>query len=83
MSLSDEPPVETMTGLRVLAIFSIRIQSLMSELAILMIGSSSSTQRSTDASSNGVAIGMQPLWRMAFDQRRVSSPWTAACRASS
>ena len=37
MSLSDEPPVETITGLRVLAILSIRNQSLRSELAILMI----------------------------------------------
>ena len=31
-----------------------------SELAILMIGRSSSSQKSTDASSNGVAIGIQP-----------------------
>ena len=37
MSLSDEPPVDTITGLRVVAILSIRIQSLRSELASLMI----------------------------------------------
>ena len=61
MSFTDAPPVETMTGLRVLAIFSIRTQSFMSELAILMISMPSSTHRSTDASSNGVAIRMQPL----------------------
>ena len=56
--------------MRVVAIFSISTQSLRSELAILMIGSSSSTQRSTDASSNGVAIGMQPLSRIGLDQLR-------------
>ena len=64
-SFSEEPPVETMTGLRGVAIFSISTQSLTSELAILMIWMPSSTQRSTDASSNGVAIGMQPALRIA------------------
>ena len=37
MSLSELPPVEAMTGLRVRAICSIKIQSLISELANLMI----------------------------------------------
>ena len=35
MSFSDEPPVEAITGLRVLAIFSIRNQSLRSEVGDL------------------------------------------------
>ncbi len=65
MSLSELPPVETMTGLRVVAIFSISIQSFRSELAILMIWTPSSWHRSTEASSNGVAIVMQPALRMA------------------
>ncbi len=39
--------------------FSSSGQSLRSELATLMIGKSNETQRSTDDSSNGVAIGMQ------------------------
>ena len=65
MSLSEEPPVEAMTGFRVLAIFSIRNQSFRSELASLRICTPSSTHRSTDFSSNGVADGIQPLFRMA------------------
>jgi hypothetical protein len=63
-SFWEVPPLEQMTGLRVLAIFSINGQSLMSELAILMIGNPSSTHNSTDLSSNGVAIGMPPDLRM-------------------
>src|SRR5215218_4165819 len=47
----DAPPVETMTGFRVFAIFSSNDQSVMSELAILMISMPRSSQRSTDASS--------------------------------
>ena len=42
------------------------IQSLRSELAILMMGMPSSTQRSTERSSKGVAVGMQPALRMAL-----------------
>ena len=60
VSFSDDPPSEAMTGSLVLAIFSIRTQSLMSELAILMILTPNSTHRSTEASSKGVAAGMQP-----------------------
>ena len=48
MSLREEPPVETITGFLVLAIFSIRIQSLQSELAILRMGMPSSQQKSTE-----------------------------------
>ena len=56
---------ETMAGFFAFAIFSIRIQSLQSELAILRMGIPSSQQKSTELSSNGVAIGMQPAARMA------------------
>src|SRR3954469_23751143 len=66
MSLMDAPPVDTITGLLVEAIFSIKGQSFKSELAILIMGRSNSSQRSTDASSNGVAIGIQPLSLIAF-----------------
>ena len=47
------PPVETMTGFLVFAIFSIRTQSFKSELAILIIGIPRFEQRSTDRSSKG------------------------------
>src|SRR5512135_195868 len=60
MSFSGEPPVDTIAGFLVLAMVSISGQSLMSELAILIIGRPSSTQRATDASSKGVAMGMHP-----------------------
>ena len=60
-SFSLAPPEETITGLRIDAIFSINGQSFMSELAIFIIGISNSTQRSTDSSSKGVAIGIQPI----------------------
>src|SRR3954470_10276343 len=66
MSLMEAPPVDTITGLLVEAIFSIKGQSFKSELAILIIGKSNSSQRSTDASSKGVAIGIQPLSLIAF-----------------
>ena len=46
--------VDAITGFRVFAIFSSNVQSVMSELAILMISIPSSTQRSTLRSSNGV-----------------------------
>ena len=65
MSLSELPPVETMTGLRAVAIFSISIQSLRSELAILRIWTPSSWHRSTDVSSNGEAIVTHPAFRVA------------------
>ena len=55
--------MDTMTGLRVLAIFSMRIQSLRSELAILMISTPSSSHRSTEASSKGVDMHTQPELR--------------------
>ncbi len=55
MSFSEEPPSEAITGRRALAIFSINTQSLTSELASLTILIPSSTQRSTEASSKGVA----------------------------
>ena len=42
MSFSELPPVETITGFRAVAIFSMSIQSLRSELAILMIWTPSS-----------------------------------------
>ena len=64
-SLSDVPPVEQSIGLRVFAIFSISSQSLTSELASLISGNPSSMQKSTDFSSNGVAIGMQPAFLIA------------------
>src|ERR1700735_4568950 len=64
-SLRDDPPVETTTGFFVLAIFSIRTQSFKSELASLMIGIPSSTQRSTERSSKGVAVAVNPAWRIA------------------
>ena len=63
--MSELPPVETMTGLRVVAIFSISNQSLRSELAILMICTPSSWHRSTEASSNGEAMVTQPALRVA------------------
>src|ERR1700753_4059762 len=66
MSLSDDPPVDTMTGFFVFAIFSINIQSFRSELAILIIGMPSSTHRSTERSSKGVADGIQPALRIAL-----------------
>src|ERR1700690_1821303 len=59
MSLSDMPPMETMTGFFAFAILSMSIQSLQPELAILMNGISKYSMRSTDFSSNGVVIGMQ------------------------
>ena len=59
MSFNEEPPVEAMTGFFVLAIFSIKIQSLISELASFMISIPSSVHKSTDLSSNGVAIGIR------------------------
>ena len=56
IDFSSEPPVENdAPACRVVAIFSIRNQSLMSELAILMMSTPNSTHRSTEASSNGVA----------------------------
>ena len=64
-SLSEQPPVDTMTGFRVVAIFSMRTQSLPSELAILMIWTPSSWHRSTEASSNGEAMVTQPALRVA------------------
>src|SRR5579862_1204817 len=73
MSFMDEPPVETITGFFVFAIFSIRIQSLQSELAIFRIGMPSSQQTSTELSSNGVAIGMQLASRTAFTRAANSS----------
>ena len=57
---------DSITGLFVFAILSIRIQSLRSELAIFRIGISSCSHRSTEASSNAVAIGIQPACRMAL-----------------
>ena len=66
MSFSDDPPLEAMTGLPVVAIFSISTQSLMSELAILMICTLSSTHLSTETSSNGVAIVIIPFSRTAL-----------------
>ena len=74
MSFSEDPPVETITGWRAVAIFSISIQSLRSELAILMIGMPSSTHRSTDASSKGVAMGTQPRLPDGLDHRREVVP---------
>ena len=64
-SLSEQPPVLTMTGLTQLASFSISTQSLPSELASLRICTPSSRHRSTDASSNGVAMVTHPALRMA------------------
>jgi hypothetical protein len=49
-SLRDDRPSKTMTGL-VRAIFSIRSQSLRSELAILMMGMPSLQQKLTERSS--------------------------------
>ena len=66
MSLSDDPPVETITGFLVLAIFSSSSQSFRSELATFKMGSPSSTHRSTERSSNGVAVAMHPPCRMAL-----------------
>ena len=73
MSFSEDPPVETMTGFLVFAIFSIRIQSLQSELAILRMGMPNSQQKSTELSSNGVAIGIQLPSRIAFTMAAKSS----------
>ena len=71
MSFSEEPPVETITGFFVLAIFSISSQSFRSELAILRIWMPSSQQRSTDFSSNGVAMRNAAGLPDRLDQRRV------------
>jgi hypothetical protein len=71
ISFRDDPPVETMTGFLVVAIFSIRIQSLMSELAILMSSTPSSTQSSTETSSNGGGHGDAARLSDGVDQRRV------------
>ncbi len=64
-SRSDEPPVEMTTGFFVVAIFSIRNQSLMSELAILRICTPNSTHLSTETSSKGVAMVIRPHFRVA------------------
>src|ERR1700730_4932797 len=72
-SLRDEPPVETITGFFVFAIFSIRTQSLQSELATLRMEMPSSQQKSTELSSNGVAMGMQLASRMAWTSLAKSS----------
>ena len=64
MSFSGVPPNEMMHGLRVVAIFSSSSQSFESALAILMIGRLNSTHQSTDFSSKGVAMGMQPDFLM-------------------
>src|SRR6266481_1980123 len=73
MSFKDDPPVDTMTGFFVFAIFSIRIQSLQSELAIFKIGIPNSQHRSTELSSKGVAMGMQLAARIAFTSWEKSS----------
>jgi len=46
----------------VLEIFSIKGQSLESELAIFIIGKSKYSHKSTESSSKGVAIGIQPTF---------------------
>jgi len=61
MSRSEAPPVEAITGLRVVAIFSIRNQSRMSELASLRMSTPNSTALSTEVSSNGVTM-VSMLW---------------------
>src|SRR3990167_11025660 len=48
ISFSDEPPVEAITGFFVFAILSKRIQSLISALAILIIGRSNFSHKYTD-----------------------------------
>ena len=53
---------DTITGLLVEAIFSINGQSFMSELAIFIIGKSNSTHKSTESSSKGVDMGIQPIF---------------------
>ena len=61
-------------GFAGVAIFSMSIQSLPSELAILMIWTPSSWHRSTEASSNGEAIVTQPALRVAS----TSVPYSSA-----
>ena len=70
---SVAPPDETITGRRVDAIFSSSGQAFTSEDATLMSGKSNSTHMSTDASSKGVAIGMQPTLRISVTMRAKSS----------
>ena len=82
-SLSDVPPVEQMTGLRVLAIFSIRNQSLTSELASLMMGSAE-----LDAEIDRLLVerrGHGDAARLLdrLDQRGEIGAATSGCRASS
>jgi len=76
--VEEVPPVETITGLRTLAIFSSRGQSVTSELATLMISMPNSTHRSTDFSSNGVATRMQ-LARRILQRAWQSPPGLSAC----
>ena len=56
----DEPPVETITGFLVLAIFSIRIQSFISELAILMIGNAEVGAKIDGSLVEGCGRGEKP-----------------------
>ena len=63
ISFKEDPPVETMTGLRVVAIFSIKIQSFKSEEAILISCTPNLTHMSTDFSSKGVAMVRQLFLR--------------------
>ena len=73
VSFSDSPASDTMTGFLVDAIFSRRTQSLESALATLMMGRSSRWIRSTEASSKGVAMGMQFCLRIASTRTAYSS----------
>ena len=80
MSLSEEPPVETITGFFVFAIFSIRIQSLQSELAILRIGDAELAAEidrvlvewGRHRNAAGFPDGLHQSWRNPRGCRRVS-----------
>ena len=77
--LQRDPPVETMTGLRVLAIFSISNQSFRSELAILMIGNAELAaevdrllvERRGHGDAGGLADGFDQRGEVVLGQLRV------------
>ena len=73
MLFKDAPPVDKITGFFVLAIFCSKNQSLISELATLIISIPSSTHHSTALSSKAVAMGIQPDFRIALIKIACSS----------
>ena len=64
ISFKDIPPKDTITGFWNDAILFNKIQSLLSALATFIIGRFKLSQKSTDDSSNGVAIGIKPHFLM-------------------